>query len=207
MEPALRSSEADTSLSDPILIRAYEALRQGRTERAEQAYRRILQQNPEDTDATLGLAVSALRRGASEEAATYFRQTLTADPRNAVALAGMVALTKSGDPVAVESEMKTLLADQPDAGALHFVLGNTLARQERWAEAQEAYFRAHRADPGNPDYTFNLAVGLDHLHHPRLARRYYELALHQVQTEGRAAFAVERVKHRLDELQSETPDD
>ncbi|MCL2830766.1 MAG: tetratricopeptide repeat protein [Betaproteobacteria bacterium] len=197
-------------LLDPALDHAYQALRQGKNEEAEQAYRQLLRQNPEETDAMTGLGVLALRRGANEEAESWFRQTLAVDPKNALALAGMetlATLAKSGDPVAVESKIKTLLADQPDVAVLHFALGNALARQERWAEAQEAYFHAWRTEPENPDYAFNLAVGLDHLHQARQARHYYELALQHANAQAQAGFIPENVRRRLDALRIESPSD
>ena len=56
---------------------------------------------------------------------------------------------------------------------LHFTLGNQLAQQGRWAEAQQEYFKAFAADPDNADFAFNLAVSLDHLRQPKLALDYY----------------------------------
>ena len=73
--------------------------------------------------------------------------------------------------------MKSLLAVDPGAHVLNFTLGNQLARQERWAEAQQQYFKAFAADPENADFAYNLAVSLDHLRQPKLALQYYERAL------------------------------
>ena len=42
------------------------------------------------------------------------------------------------------------------------MLGNLYADQSQWAPAQQAYFQAHHLEPDNPDYAYNLAVGLDH---------------------------------------------
>ena len=60
---------------------------------------------------------------------------------------------------------------------LHFTLGNQLAQQGRWAEAQQEYFKAFAAEPDNADFAYNLAVSLDHLRQPRLALEYYRRAL------------------------------
>ena len=51
------------------------------------------------------------------------------------------------------------------------------AEQNRWGDAQTAYFEAFRIAPGNADYAFNLAVSLDRLHQSQAALGYYEKAL------------------------------
>ena len=73
--------------------------------------------------------------------------------------------------------MKSLLTADPEAQVLHFTLGNQLAQQSRWAEAQQQYFRAFAAEPDNADYAFNLAVSLDHLRQSKLALDYYRRAI------------------------------
>ena len=96
--------------------------------------------------------------------------------------------------------MKTALAAQPDSSALYFALGNLFAHQERWSEAQQAYFRAYSNESGNSDYIFNLAVSLDHLHQNRLAAQYYQMALNAAGS-ANAAFDKEQAKARLLDLQ------
>ena len=78
------------------------------------------------------------------------------------------------DPVAAESRVKVMLADNPGAHVLNFTLGNQFAQQGRWAEAQQEYFKAFTAEPDNPDFAYNLAVSLDHLRQPKLALEYYQ---------------------------------
>ena len=66
---------------------------------------------------------------------------------------------------------------------MQFALGNLFARQGRWPEAQQSYFRAFSAMPENADYAFNLGVGLDRMNQPRLAQTYYRRALELAQRE------------------------
>jgi tetratricopeptide (TPR) repeat protein len=75
-----------------------------------------------------------------------------------------------------------MLAADPGAHVLQFTLGNQLAQQGRWAEAQQAFFKAFAANPDNADFAYNLAVSLDHLRQPRLALEYYQRALKLAQT-------------------------
>ena len=72
-----------------------------------------------------------------------------------------------------ESRLRTLIAAQPSAPALHFALGNVYAGESRWNEAQQAYFNAYSLEPANPDYRFNLAISLDRLGQHALAKRFY----------------------------------
>ncbi|MGH8525393.1 MAG: tetratricopeptide repeat protein, partial [Gammaproteobacteria bacterium] len=47
----------------------------------------------------------------------------------------------------------------------------------RWAEAQEAYFKAFGTEFQDPDYVFNLAVSLDRMGQAKTAVGYYRQAL------------------------------
>ena len=87
-----------------------------------------------------------------------------------------------------------------EAAVLHFALGNVYAGESRWAEAQQAYFRAVSSDPGNADYAFNLAVSLDHLNQNKHAADYYRRAL-ALAARGPAGFDRQRATNRLRELE------
>ena len=73
-------------------------------------------------------------------------------------------------------------AAQPELAAPHFSLGNLYARHSRWADAQQAYFRAYTAEPENPDILYNLAISLEHLRQNKLAAQYYGQAIAAAQT-------------------------
>ena len=102
-------------------------------------------------------------------------------------------------PQAAESRLKTLLASDPGAHVLNFTLGNQLAQQGRWAEAQQEYFKAYAGDPENADFAYNLAVSLDHLRQPRLARDYYLRAVSLAEKRG-ATFDPAVVRTRAAQL-------
>ena len=92
-----------------------------------------------------------------------------------------------------------MLAASREANVLYFTLGNQYAQQGRWAEAQQAYFKAFGADPDNPDFAFNLAVSLDQLRQPALALEYYRRALTLSQKRS-ASFAIETARTRVQQL-------
>ena len=184
----------------PPLARAYELLETNDLSGAARAYEQALKADPKSSDALLGMAALALRSGDFAAAESWYIRALEADPRDANAHAGLVNLRGQADPLTAESRLKGLLATQPDSATLNFALGNLYAGQRRWPEAQLAYFNAHTADTGNPDYLFNLAASLDQMHLPKIALDYYKAAL-VASNSRRAAFNAEQVKARIAELQ------
>lgn len=199
-EPAVRFQHSpDRGSVAPLLAAAYEAYVAGELEAARQLYLKQLQIDPTSKDVLLGLAAIATRMQQPLQAKQYYQQILEMDPRDASAVAGLAGLGWMNDSSQTESRIKTLLAQQPDAASLHFMLGNHYTGQSRWAEAQQSYFRAFSIEPVNADYAFNLAVSLDHLGQGRLAREYYGKAL-KLSGITPASFDREQVSKRLDEL-------
>jgi tetratricopeptide (TPR) repeat protein len=186
---------------NPLLDQAYQAFNRGEIDLAVANWQKVLASDPRNADALHGLAAVAQQRQQTGEAADYYLRALEADPKDALALSGLVSLRTPADTQSTESRLKTLLAEQPDSPYLNFALGNLYARSTRWAEAQQAYFKSHSADPGNPDYLFNLAVSLDQLHQPNLAIQYYKQALSAV-TQQPVGFDAAQVSARLKILQA-----
>ena len=124
------------------------------------------------------------------------------NPNDPTAQAGVIQTRGQSDPAQSESRLKTALAGQPDSPALLFALGNLYAREQRWGEAQQAYFRAYSTEPDNADFIFNLAVSLDQLHQDRLAAQYYQMALNAAEAPGgsHAGFDRSQVRKRIQEL-------
>lgn len=188
---------------NPALEQAYQAFNNGDYERARSAWQKVLASDSRNGDALHGLAAIALHDRQPEKAAEFYQRALEANPKDGLAISALYALRTPTDSLQAESRLKTLLAEQPDSPYLNFALGNLYSRTTRWAEAQQAYFKAHTADPGNPDYLYNLAVSLDQLHQPRLAIQYYNraTAAARQQTPG---FDPAQVETRLKVLQSES---
>src|SRR6185295_6712045 len=168
--------------------------------KARSDYQQVLREEPANRDALLGLAAVEMRAQRFDAADSYYQRVLQADPRDAYAQAGMVALRgQQLDPVQVESRVKSLLAADRNSTVLNFTLGNQYAQQGRWAEAQQAYFKAFATDPNNPDFAFNLAVSLDQLHQSTLALEYYRRALALAEKRS-AAFSPESARTRVQQL-------
>jgi len=163
--------------TDSALQSAYAALMAGDLTAAETGYVATLARDARNAHALHGLAAIAASRGDDARAEAWYRRALEADPADAVAHAGLHGIGRLGNAVADESRLKTLAAQQPSQHVLRFALGNLHAANERWHEARVQYQLAHAADPGQPDYLFNLAVSLEQLGELRLARERYEAAL------------------------------
>lgn len=185
---------------NPQIASAYQAFQAGDLASAERDYRQVLKNEPKNTDALHGLAAISLHKGQPEATEDLYLRILEADPKDNAAQAGLIGLRGQVDPTQSESRLKNLLASQPDSPTLHFALGNLYARQGRWNEAQQAYFRAYTIDGENPDYQFNLAVSLEQLRQPKLALQYYQGAL-AAATQRPAAFDRNQVAGRVSELQ------
>ena len=165
---------------------AYQAYMAGDDGAASRLYRQLLQSEPRNVDALLGLAATAARQENTDEAARHYMRVLELEPRNSVAQAGIIALVGQADPVAAESRLKSLLAQQPDAAYLHAALGGVYAEQNQWPSAQQAYFQAFRLDPASAEYAFNLAVSLDQMSKPDLALDYYQRSRELLPKQGGA---------------------
>lgn len=178
---------------------AYAASRKGDAQAAQAAYERVLTADGRNVDAMLGLASLAWQGGNNEQASELYYRVLQSDPQNAAAQAGLIGLVGRVDPVASETRLKQLITREP-TGALYFALGNLYSAQGQWAPAQSAYFRSVEADPGNPDYGFNLAVALEHIGQQKSALAQYRKALELSFARGGAGFDQKQVIARIGQL-------
>lgn len=202
--PGLAESAATVSRAPaqvhPQVAAGYAAYAAGDLNAARTAYEEALREEPASRDALLGLAALDVRSARYESAEALYLRALQIDPRDGDTQAALIAL-RSGrsDPLVTESRVKTLIAADPSAHALHFTLGNQLAAQNRWAEAQQEYFKAYIADPDNADLAYNLAVSLDHLHQRRQALEYYQRAISLGEKRG-AGFDLTSARARAAQL-------
>ncbi len=185
---------------NPVLTEAYKALESGNLDASQRLYNQLLRIEPNSVDALLGLAAIASQQGDSSQASRHYLKVLEVDPRNALAQAGLIGMLGRADPLAAESRLRQLIAHDPSA-YLYFTLGNLHADQNRWPDAQQAYFQAHNLQPDNPDYAYNLAIGLEHVGQPKLALNFYRHALQRATATGRANFNTAAAQERVSKLE------
>lgn len=184
---------------NPLLSEAYAALQAGRLETAQQLYAQLARSDAKSVDALLGLAAIAMQEGRTEEATKLYLAILELDPQHALAQSGLIGLLGRAEPLAAETRLKQLIAREPSA-FLYFTLGNLYADQSLWAQAQQAYFQAHHLEPNNPDYAYNLAIGLEHLSQPKLALGFYRRAVQLASARGHANFDPAQAQERISKL-------
>jgi tetratricopeptide (TPR) repeat protein len=184
---------------NPLLTQAYSALQGGQLDQARRDYGQVYSAEPKNVDALLGLAAIAVRIDDNEEATRRYLQILELEPRHTLAQAGLVGLLGRADPAAAESKLRHLISLDPSP-YLYFTLGNLYADQSQWAAAQQAYFQAYNLEPANPDYSYNLAVGLEHVSQPKLALGFYRRAVQLAAAKGRANFNLAQAQERIGKL-------
>lgn len=119
--------------------------------------------------ADLNRAVGLHRAGRVEEARRMYEAVLAKSPEdpNALHLLGRLFLDE-GDPAAAEDLVRRAVEAMPAAPFLH-TLGVCLARQERDAEAVEAFARAVEIDPALGQAYLEQGLALRRLRRPREA--------------------------------------
>lgn len=176
------SRSRGTRQVNPDLVAAYESLQGGDLGTASRLYQQVLDLLPNNRDALLGLAQIDQRQSNPVRARDLYARLLQLNPGDGLAQAGLLQTTQFSDPVELESALKRLIGQYPDVAQLTLALGNLYASQQRWSEAQGAYYNAlliasrSTGGPVNPDYAFNLAVSLEQLDEPGAALEYYRQA-------------------------------
>ncbi|MEF8720666.1 MAG: tetratricopeptide repeat protein [Candidatus Accumulibacter necessarius] len=186
-EAALFRASNSRARPDQTLNQAYEAWQANRLDDARRGYEQVLRSDPLECRRAPRPGSDRRSPGQGRAGAGSVPAGARSRPWRLTAQAALINLRSQSDTGPSESRLKTLLASQPDASALHFALGNLYARQGRWSEAQQAYFQAYALEPDNADYLFNVAVSLDHLRQNKLAAQYYRMALSAAETR-RSAF-------------------
>ncbi len=183
---------------DRLLNEAYGAYEQGDLSEARRRYAQVLGLDPDNRDALLGMAAIEVQDGDYNRAIELYQRLLLLNPKDSEAMASLLAVANI-DPQNGETRIKEMLREQPDAPYLYFTLGNMYSRQQRWAEAQAAYFQALQRKPDDANAAYNLAVSLEHLGKPEVAVEYYRRALAN-RDRVLATFDADQVAQRIEVL-------
>ena len=189
------SSKLTVEEKDRLLQQAYAAYEADDIAQARQDYDQVLELDGLNRDGLLGRAAIHVIDEEYQAAIDKYQLILEANPNDSMALTSLISVANI-DPEAGESQLKSMLREQPDTAYLHFALGNMYGTQQRWSEAQNAYFNALYLKSSDPDYAYNLAVSLEHLGKPQAAVTYYQRALNNSR-ELRANFDRQLVRQRI----------
>jgi Tfp pilus assembly protein PilF len=184
-----------------MLSNAYDAYQQGDAVTAKKLYEATLARDHDNRDAHLGLAAIAMKSGDRQTAFDHYVAVLRNNPKDSVANAAVFAMQRGPSPLVNEARLKILLDQNPQADHLHFALGNVYARQQRWPEAQQAFFNAYTSNSANPIYALNLAISLDRMGQQKTALGYYKEALATAPKGSAAGFDRSKVLARVQKLE------
>ncbi len=168
-------------------------------QKSKSEYEKVLDKEPHNHDALLGIAAVSLQLEDIDTAREIYLQLLERDPRDPHAHAGLANIAQTEGASLSESKLKQLIEHRPDDAHLQFTLGAVYVQKQNWPEAQQAFFNAWKGDPDNPDYAYNLAVSLDHIGKHREAKAFYQDSL-KLATGKHISFSTDAVKNRLAHL-------
>jgi predicted aspartyl protease/thioredoxin-like negative regulator of GroEL len=154
---------------------AARALRQGEFEVAEKIYRALVEKNPKDKAARLGLSFALLKQRNLRDAYDHAARVIALDPTSARAHALLgSALLASGDFKLSVEEFRTALAFKQDEALAIAGLSMINFYENRSAVALAGLRRAVYLDPDEPDYIFSFAQAAARSEHYREAADAYE---------------------------------
>ncbi|MGI9106118.1 MAG: aspartyl protease family protein [Pyrinomonadaceae bacterium] len=160
---------------DQNLKRAARAVREGEFETAEKLYRQLVEQDPQDVRARLGLSFALLKQRNVRDAYDQASRVLAIDPTSARAHALLgSALLAAGDFNLSVEEFRTALAYKSDEALAIAGLSMINFYENRSAIALEGLRRAVYLDPKEPDYIFYFAQAAARSERYREAADAYE---------------------------------
>lgn len=191
-QPVVKINQVKSNLAE-----AYTAYGSGNYQLASKYFDKVLNSQPKNIRALLGLGGVAVAKGNFVSAVGYYQKVLDIKPNHLSAfeaianLSGAVPLNNEW-----ENELFEMVRKYPDSATLQYASGNIHAKKGDWLAAQENYFNSVVLDRSNADFMLNLAVSYDHLGEYDLASQYYTQALASSNVKP-VSFDEEQVRKRL----------
>lgn len=165
---------------------------QGRWDRAEKDYRKILEENPRYPGIHFRLARLLLSRpnpapGFQEQAKKELQEELAIDPSNAGAeyVSGELARQAKDFPAAIQHFTRASKLD-PTFGDAFLGLGMSLLAEKNYEQAVAPFEAAVKLQPQNPAAHYGLATAYARTGHKEAAEREFALQQQTSQTAGGA---------------------
>jgi tetratricopeptide (TPR) repeat protein len=140
-----------------MLAQAIQFQEQGEVQRAEEVYRRILDQDPDKATARKRLAEICLAGGRFDEAVANYQQLVRVLPNDEAVRNDMgIALAQVGKLGEATACFQQALSLNPQYAKAHNNLGIVLAREGRLEEALARYRQSLSLNPDNAEAHYNL---------------------------------------------------
>lgn len=152
----------------------------GHLDQAEQLYRQILNQDPQQVDALSLLGVIACQHGKLEEGMALYRQALALQPEHRQARENLnLALWKLGRKQIDEAiaNLNWIVNFEPRNGQAHMALANIYQDQGMLEQALHHYQQALIANPSSADLLNRIGVVLQYQGKSNLAAHFHRQAL------------------------------
>ena len=182
-----------------LLATAVELHQSGRFEEAEATYRRVLRDEPSNSEALHLLGLLAHQVGDNQAAARLIGRAIEVEGRRALYHFNLgVVLAASGDTAAAEGAYRNALAVDPSHADAHNNVGLLLQDKGEHGEALEAFRRAVRHNPKHAEAQVNLGRALQERGDSGEALASFETALALDQRLPEAHFGKGRSLELLD---------
>ncbi|MGH9338814.1 MAG: tetratricopeptide repeat protein [Acidobacteriota bacterium] len=131
---------------------------EGKIEEAVQAYKRVLEADPERVQAHINLLSAYLSWGKLEEAEKHYQEAVRINPNAAEAHYnyGLLLSRQGREADAAEAFRKALMIN-PHYAEAHNNLGHALFREKKWQEAEDHFRQAVESRPDYRIARYNLA--------------------------------------------------
>lgn len=162
-----------------LLQEAWQAWQVGQVDLSEAKYRQVLEKQPRNRDALIGMYVLFQLKPETQANAQQLKQQLQALYPNDLEIKEVLQRGTNTPSVSatLESDLKQQQLLEPQSSSSFYRLGIFYASKQRWSEAQAQFFKAASIDPGQPEYLANLAICYDQLGKRALAIQAYQRAI------------------------------
>ena len=152
--------------------------RAGNLPLAEEQYRHLLAQNPNDAAAAHYLGALCLQVGRAREAVELISKAILVDPANPDFYSHLgAAYGALGENEAAITSLRRAVALAPGSAHAHYNLGTALRNSGRLEEAATTFRHALSANSNSPETHYNLANTLRELNRPAEAEAAYREAI------------------------------
>jgi tetratricopeptide (TPR) repeat protein len=187
--------------SSALFTEAVKDMEEGRAERAERLFLRVIEATPEHADAHHLLGLIAYGAGRIEEAADHIIRAIQIDETNPAYHANYGAVANlRGMPQEAEASSRYAIGLNPDYGEAYNNLAVSLEVQGRLDEAARACRDAIRLTPGNADARVNMGNLLMRQGEPGAAVESYRFAIELAPAHAMAHANLGSALHRQGKL-------